>query len=173
MPKLGSIRDKEEYAAILRMFYGFFHPLEKDIARYITPSILEDIGSRRTASLVLTDLKALGLRTYPLDLCTHLPVIDSAPTALGALYVLEGSTLGGRVIMKMLLRQPGTPLRPEHLNFFAGYGEETGPKWTALVSVLNQWEHESATIVEAADQTFQCLSRWMGQTLYNGPENKL
>lgn len=58
----------------------------------------------------------------------------AAPWRIGALvgilYTIEGSTLGGQVIAR-LLRQyapPGIPLQ-----FFSGYGELTGQRWSEFM----------------------------------------
>jgi len=47
--------------------------------------------------------------------------------ALGYAYVIEGSTLGGRVILKQVA--PALKLEENGTRFFAGYGAETGSFW--------------------------------------------
>jgi heme oxygenase (biliverdin-IX-beta and delta-forming) len=61
------------------------------------------------------------------------PPIASEPEALGAMYVLEGATLGGRVIRRELAAR-GVSLAG--LEFLDPYGEEAGERWRSFVAVL-------------------------------------
>ncbi len=51
----------------------------------------------------------------------------SLPYALGYAYVIEGSTLGGRVILKHI--NQALKIEQEGAKFFGGYGAETGKYW--------------------------------------------
>jgi heme oxygenase (biliverdin-IX-beta and delta-forming) len=97
---------------------------------------LPDIRRRRKASFLLDDLACLGFSTDQLPLSNFLPMIESEPEAWGALYVLEGSTPGGRGITKMLLKQCPT-LTLHDIKFFNGYSDETGPMWVRFQKALN------------------------------------
>lgn len=55
--------------------------------------------------------------------------------ALGALYVVEGSTLGGRIIQRTLSSRGISDIR---LNFLDPYGEDTGRMWRGLVDVIEE-----------------------------------
>jgi heme oxygenase len=164
-PCLAGLHSREDYGAILRTFYGFFFPLQQQIAQYIQPNDLPDISERRHAALILDDLAALHLPATGIQLCTELPLVNSKAGALGALYVLEGSTLGGRMISRMLLKHPALALDDSQVRFFNGYGEETGPKWKSFVAVLNR-ETDVNTMVAAANHTFTLFSNWIEKTLY-------
>lgn len=59
--------------------------------------------------------------------------LASPAEALGALYVLEGSSLGGRMILRDL-RARGADTTGLH--FLDPYGETTGAHWRALLAVL-------------------------------------
>lgn len=159
VPKLSTVQAIEDYTAILRTFYGYFQPLEKRIQQYITPSFLLDISARRTAHLILNDLALLKDYREP-AICSSLPVINNVNQAFGALYVLEGSTLGGKVIAKMLAKNTAVEIPLQAMQFFNGYGEETGRMWTMFVNVLNQLKEEDE-IVNAANDTFIHLKSWM------------
>jgi heme oxygenase len=97
--------------------------------------------------------------------CEDLPKISSQAHALGALYVMEGSTLGGRMISKMLKENLG--LESENgAGFFNGYGVHTMQKWNAFKEVLSDYctthfcEEE---IVSTADDTFLKFNYWMNK----------
>lgn len=161
-PRLSSIKSGEDYAALLKMFFGFYGPLENSIHRHITQDLLPDIHGRQKTSLLQEDLNTLGLDTQQIPICFSLPQINNSAAAFGALYVLEGSTLGGRIITRMLLQNDAVPR--EALRFFSGYGEATGGKWKTFLQALNSQAQQPETITGAND-TFYYLKNWMQKTL--------
>jgi heme oxygenase (biliverdin-IX-beta and delta-forming) len=64
-----------------------------------------------------------------------LPAIGTKAEALGALYVVEGSTLGGRKILQAL-RSQGLPT--DGLHFLDPYGKDAGAKWRLFLRVLER-----------------------------------
>lgn len=163
MPKLSSIASADDYAAILKMFYGYFYPVERSIQQHLKESHLSDINERRKADAILQDLGALKMHNQEVALCTKLPSLQNTAGAFGALYVLEGSTLGGKMIARMLTKNPVVP--ETALHFFSGYKEQTGSKWKSFLEVFNQQPQEGE-VVAAANDTFYFLKRWMQHTLY-------
>jgi heme oxygenase len=164
MPWLQGIATRADYALLLKGFYGYFAPLEDAIAPFITTDVLPDGAHRRKASSLLSDLSQMEVAVDELTLATRLPQIQSLPQALGALYVMEGSTLGGRGITKMLQKKEGLHLQLNNLQFFNGYGDGTGPMWTAFVNVLNSFcgtDAEVAQMVASANQSFLLFKTWL------------
>lgn len=161
-PRLTSISTVNDYADILKMFYGFFQPLENSVQQRISSNDLPDIKERRKAAVILHDLKQLSQSTTNISLCSSLPFIANRAQAFGALYVMEGSTLGGKMIAKMLLKNAVVP--KEALNFFTCYKEETGRKWKGFLHALNQ-QQEVDEIIQTANDTFLHLKKWMEQRL--------
>lgn len=159
LPRLQQIRSLSDYARLLQMFYGFYRPLQQAIQLQLGPHELPDIAKRRTATLIEADLATLGYKAKSAR-GAALPEITTVPQAFGALYVLEGSTLGGKIIARMLAKNTHVPIPSTALNFFSGYGEETGPMWVAFLAVLNR-QSDGTSIVAAANQTFLCLKQWM------------
>ncbi|HEV7331416.1 MAG TPA: biliverdin-producing heme oxygenase [Flavisolibacter sp.] len=158
LPVLTSIRTTDDYAVVLKMFYGYFHPVEKQIEQHLPISSLPDLSERRKADSILEDLRLIGHGSDSLPLCTALPPIGNTAQAFGALYVLEGSTLGGKQIAKMLAKNPILPAGATR--FFTGYGDQTGTKWKGFLEVFNQ-QSEQETIITSANETFNFLKGWM------------
>ena len=157
LKKIGS---KQEYVRMLNWLYGFYAPVEARIRKYLTPDVFPDMTKRSRAEYLLWDIKETGLPMPEPEVCTDLPVVDSFPSALGALYVLEGSTLGGRIIAGMLSRlldSPGT------LSFFNSYGAETGNMWQSFKDYLNQSlaEQQWDEIIDTATATFVKFKNWI------------
>jgi heme oxygenase len=76
-----------------------------------------------------------------------IPTLRSRSEALGFLYVTEGSTLGGRLILRELADR-GTSL--EGLGFLDPYRAETGARWRSFLAVLECEVGESANRLDEA-----------------------
>ena len=150
-------------AWFLSKLFGFVLPLEEGInqlAPLLDPGW--ELANRRRAYLIPADLQdLLGCSALPLPLCPVRPPLATATQALGVLYVLEGSTLGGQVIARQLEKAGLGAAR----RYFTAYGALTGPRWQAtcrLLAAAATPENE-AEIVASATRTFHDLARWLGE----------
>jgi len=80
---------------------------------------------------------------------------------LGALYVIEGSTLGGTIISKMIKQQLAIPDN-KGLSFFNGYGSETEKMWQDFKLFLDRplKPAEEAVVIRSANDTFNKFGQW-------------
>ncbi len=150
--RLKAIRSNADYADLLKHFYAYFSKVEQAIAPFISAEVLPDYASRRNASYLKEDIEALGGTMDALP-PVQAPVIRNTASALGALYVMEGSIMGGRIIVQMLEKSGIT----EGVSFFSGYGEATGQMWQRFTEVLNHHastEEDQALTIAAANATF-------------------
>ncbi len=155
---LKQIEDKQDYAWILQQFYSFYKPLEALISSFIDQSVLADYAQRRKSDALLQDIKTLEA-DIPVSFAQkhNLPQINNHLTAMGALYVLEGSTLGGRIISGMVYKKLNLNTG---FNFFNSYGEQTPVMWQKFLMALNQKQldkNESLLVVDTAEETFNNL----------------
>ena len=74
------------------------------------------------------------------------PQPSSRAEALGMLYVLEGSTLGGRLILRELARRG---VEDTDLAFLDPYGAETGRLWRGFLQVLEDETVDETALVQA------------------------
>lgn len=151
--KLKAIRSNADYADLLKHFYAYFSHIEATIKPYITEAILPNYAQRRNSSYIKADILELGGDITDLPYTT-VPKIENAVEALGALYVLEGSIMGGSIIIKMLEKGGVT----KGVSFFSGYGEATGLMWGNFVTVLNaqaNTEQDEEEAIVAANETFK------------------
>ncbi len=142
------------YRDLVVRLYGF----------YAAFKVAAAVGPVRSAWLA-SDLEALGL-ARPLETlprCRHVPRLDTAHRRLGALYVAEGSALGGRELARGLDRLLGADATAGR-RFFIGRGPRTGAAWRGYLARLSAAPREAsahAEIVAGAVETFAAFERWL------------
>ena len=160
--QLKAIKDEKDYAHLLGKFYGFFHPVEQAMDKFLDDKNVPAYHQRRRSSIILDDLQQLNSVKGELTFATKLPNIDSEHKALGAFYVLEGSTQGGTIIANMLIKQSGMPAKA--VNFFNAYKEKEKNMWQSFRERLDEVSVESkeaSEIVTAAKDTFERFHEWI------------
>lgn len=121
---------------LIHRFAAFHVPAEAALSPHLNafPDFAEALRNR--ASLFPS------IRGYRLP---AFPPPGNREEALGMLYVLEGSTLGGRIIIRNL-RNSG--LDCGSLAFIDPYGPDTGRRWRDFIAIL---ERETADEKSRAD----------------------
>lgn len=115
------------------------HPLVAALGGPFTP--------QPRAEILTADLAELGMT---LDRpATRLEPPSSTGVALGWVYVAEGSMLGGRVIRRRLIAA-GSDLRG--LSFLDPYGDQTGERWRAFLTLLEQACADGTATIEQVVQ---------------------
>ncbi len=156
--------DSSSYCSLLQLFLGFVKPAEQQLAGVPwLKAVVPDLSSRMRAFVLQGDLMNLGLYDHSLrrlPRCQNIPLLDTPAQALGYLYVLEGSTLGGQIIARRI--EQLDPRLPHE--WFRSYGPDVGLMWrhfraSAESYVLANPDHEEA-ICESARNTFSSLHEW-------------
>jgi heme oxygenase len=160
-PHLG----RDRLVAVLTRLHAFWTAAEAGLDAWARrrPADAETVGwaQRRRAHLFADDLRALGAST---DTAARpeLPAVEDTDQALGRLYVLEGSTLGGTFIARHLATLP--TLSPDvRLRAFSPYGADTGAMWHSYRRVTRERiaaGGDTARLVGAARATFTALADW-------------
>lgn len=159
-----------DYGHRLRRYHGFYAPIEPLIAAAADwPRWGLDMTARAKTAWLAADLACLGDtgkhgRAVPAALpqCSELPPLDSAAAAFGCVYVLEGATLGGRVISRQIERVLGLNAA-DGARFFHGYGDQTGDMWKAFRTALSAFSGQRCDedrVVASAIATFAALRTW-------------
>jgi len=156
-----------DYREYLERSYGFYLPVEQMLERIgVWPALELDGAPRVKLPLLARDLMLLERDPSVLPICAALPQLGGGlPEAVGCAYVLEGSTLGGRVISRHVQTRLG-PQVPHR--FLDAYGADTGERWQAFRAAL-RWFAESRDIenrvIAGARQTFESFTRWLNPAL--------
>jgi heme oxygenase len=152
--------ERSRFVDVLKGFYGF-HAVWEPGFSVLMPEVM---AGRRRLNLLGDDLRALGLnrdRIAAIPRCVEAAaLVQDQPRALGSLYVIEGSTLGGAVIGKALEQAPWAP--GGGIRYFSPYGRMTAARWRQTLGVLEaSHPGEDDVVVEAALRTFELLGRWL------------
>ncbi len=153
--------DLSAYTEVLRRLYGFWIGWEPQVAALIKDYSL--VHPRRRLHLLAADLTALGFSREALDALPHCPLVDisSRAEAIGSLYVMEGSTLGGKLIGRNLERCLD-PAGQAACTYFTGYGLQTGPMWKAfLIELASVPGDHAEAAARGATATFDRLGWWL------------
>lgn len=147
------------YTHVLQGFGAFLAGWEPLMARALPARWQDWFAATRRLDLVQRDLAALGAPWRPVT--PALPTLDSLPAALGSLYVLEGSALGGQFIAAQARRLLG--LTPAHgASYFHGCGTSTVPRWRdflgRLAAEIDAVPQGLAEATQAANATFDALT---------------
>ena len=153
---------------------GFCARLESDLQIASFEGALNDYEQRRKLSLLATDLKALGLdedSVRALPLCVSLRTCSTAAQAFGTTYVLEGATLGGRILAPLLQRRLGLTVQ-QGGRYISSYEGHVDRMWQTFVDALNQCCDTAARQAEAAEAavaTFETLGLWLCPQRWSAP----
>ncbi len=149
---------RAELGHLLTIHYGFHRALETAVAAQPDFFVGYHPDKRRKTPWLLADLQQFGM-----DLPQPNPDLFEGWNGyqlLGALYVGEGSTLGGQVIAKALRRTPGLGDAAASLRFFGGYGDQTGPLWKAFGTyLLSRADGHEKPIIDAARRAFDLFGK--------------
>lgn len=183
LPLLNDGTTIAQYRRLLRTFFGFYLPLEASMEACHFPALRADLACRRKSWWLMEDLLSLGdtsrmIGTLPL--CDNLPPLVSQADVLGTLYVVEGATLGGQVVLRHLRRSLGKTA-DRHARFFASYGPRVPQMWAAFLRILEAAAYDplqEQMIIESACKTFTSFEQWLAldhacdraTAVYDGPD---
>jgi heme oxygenase len=150
------------YRALLARLYGFHAVWEPAIGRGLADEAF--LGPRRRLALLAADLAHLGLAP---EAIAALPkpdplTLDGPAAATGALYVLEGSTLGGQLIGRHIAGLHG--FSGDGLAYYRAHGAGAGAMWAAFRTRLETFAADPAAeadLTGAAVGTFAAMRAWL------------
>ncbi len=149
-----------DYVKVVQAYDLFYKRLETRIAQ--AAPLIDDAFpyvSREKAGWLATDLDKLGIVTpaHPPSAETEwdFGVIDNIGQLAGVLYVIEGSTLGGQIIVRHLGKNLGLT-RESGARFFHGYGADTEACWQEFCFWLESLSLQHNQI-ERAEQAARTL----------------
>lgn len=161
LPPLDELATWPTYRRVVQCFHAFHARWEPTVwaSEEVTALFDDESSVRRKLPLLERDLRALQLEPLAVDEVPE-PTL-SALESVGALYVLEGSTLGGQVIMRHVQRH--LPLGPESGgSYFRGYGERTGTMWRSFGARIDaaHGDDRHDEMIRGALACFAAIESW-------------
>ncbi|KAA2236107.1 biliverdin-producing heme oxygenase [Salinarimonas soli] len=157
----GSVATLAEYRACLAGFARVIGPLEQSLRAvpgFAAYGICLDERARMPA--LRADLRHLGIDADALAPVSP-PRLGDLAAGLGALYVVEGSVLGGRVILDALSGRLGDEIAAAAA-FFGGRGPRTGLLWQTFRAALDRFGEDhpgrASDVIAGAERTFDAFT---------------
>lgn len=165
---------RETYALILKKFHVFYRDAWTVLEAWPGMALLPfNLNGCKRHHLALADLENLGLLDAAVEAELQaaratLPHLDSLERALGCLYVLEGSTLGGQIIARNVKTVFGLGNGQHHevSAFFSSDGSQTAARWRKFLGHFVEFaesasEFQRDAIVAGALDTFSAFESWL------------
>jgi heme oxygenase len=140
--------DRAAYRDLLTSLLGFHEPIEAALAACLGDTAFGlDVRALRRGPLLRDDLRALGTTASPLHAAA--PAFPSQAAAMGALYVTEGATLGGRLLARGLdrLLGPGTTGR----RFLLAGTDPARPAWRDVRAAIDRCGATPGALIAMTD----------------------
>lgn len=158
----------DSYRTLLTRWWGFYSAVEPGLeATFLQAGEASFFAPRRKLALLRQDLQHLGFCEWDvsgLPICAWSGPDTGLSGTLGTLYVLEGSTLGGQVIVRHVRRLLSGSRESQGCSFYDAYGPgAVGAMWQATrerIAKAAETEDTDA-IVDAAKATFEHVRDWM------------
>lgn len=157
------VATREGYRGLLARLHGLHAAYEPAIAAALGDDAF--LARRLRLAPLKADLARLGCDEAAIAALPQAdpPVLRSPAEALGVLYVLEGSTLGGQVILRHVARLHGFSAE-EGGAYYGGRGCEAGALWASFRAELERRAGDEAaqvSAVAAAIAAFEAMRTWL------------
>jgi heme oxygenase len=124
-----------------------------------------NLQHRRKLPALTADMKALQLEIPSPVNDDELTFEKTDASILGALYVLEGATLGGSVIVKRLKTNPELSALNLDFNYYQVYGDQLIPYWKTFCAVLDkQGKNSFDDAINSAKKMFGYIATVQSQS---------
>jgi heme oxygenase len=156
--------NQNHYNSLLKAMFGFYISIETALLVHHEEfkNLGIDLKERLKKDLLTEDLKHFNIDTEDLPRCEEIPSMRNIHEAMGVLYVLEGSTMGGQIIYKQLLKSNIISEGSSGGNFFKPYGLNTMPMWLSFKKSLDLLTDQQDDIVlNKARETFNKMEDWL------------
>ena len=133
-----SYRELSSYSKILSIFFVFQRELESNLTAFehLLP-LGFDIQNRKHLHLIIKDIESLETTESTLNKIKYEPLnFLSLSEMVGGLYVSEGSSLGGRIIQKMMIQMHGIEI-VKSVNYLNPYGDSTDSMWLQFKNIMD------------------------------------
>lgn len=155
----------ENYRTLLQSLLDFYAPFEAALFESFPKHFETLLDHRRKAHLLRADLSSMG--DIASSAQAEVPSLGTFEERMGAMYVVEGATLGGAIIRKHLQGHFGGSVSSA-LSFYSGYGKQAAAEWRSFGKLLESLfaradEQARSKVVAGANATFAAMEDWLAQ----------
>lgn len=162
---------RERYGWFVAVQHGFHRDIDALYSNTVLDRLLADLAGRRRLGLIEQDLADLGVAAPALDATLTFRTDVDIPTALGWLYVAEGSNLGAAFLLKEATRLGlSESFGARHL---AAAPEGRGLHWKTFTAALDALSLDAADeqrVIAGAKAAFTRVQSLVGQYLTQAGE---
>jgi len=151
----------QHYKQILTTNYLVHKAYETFLFNNLSPETAQqlNISHRQKLHALIADMEAVNIELPNALNEEEISLEKSDASILGAMYVLEGATLGGSVIFKRLKSNPELNALNLDFNYYQVYGNELIPYWKTFCAVLDQQGEDSYdAAVNSAKKMFDYIA---------------
>jgi heme oxygenase len=129
------LANRDDYALFLAAQAGALFAIESELERVGIATVVPDWQERRRSDDMREDLALFAVEPE----CVESPALASVDDMLAALYVLEGSRLGGKILVKQALASEDDRVRDATTFLRHGPGSVCGKaSWRGWTSMRKQ-----------------------------------
>lgn len=161
LPLMRADLTRDTYVKTLLRLHGLVAAWEDLVSARLSGSLKRLAQDRQRLALLDRDLAFFGVTTHHSEQ-PQLPAFPTIAELLGAMYVMEGSRLGGQLIAKHVEETLSLPSSVGSA-FFRGYGKATREHWTEFLNVLSKHVDDAHTeeAILGAKKMFRAFGQWM------------
>lgn len=163
-----SFASRAAYRRLLERLLGFHEPVSHRFRQIesVAPGLLP--GPPRVKRLE-ADIWHLSGDPTAAPRCQTVPEASDPATALGLLYVVEGSALGGEILARLAAKRLGLS-QAAGASFFAGDPVDGAQRWSGVLATieLTGAAGELRAVISGACQAFDCLDAWLAGLHFGG-----
>lgn len=153
---------RDAYIGLLRLLYPFYCKCEAVLSALPWHKISFDLRARLKSHLMAADLRALGEDVPDEKPDSYCPICIDLASGFGTMYVLEGATLGGRILRKQLKARLGIDASNGG-SFYDCYGDRTETMWKEFGAAADSYcdgsQQYCDSAVASSTATFTAIGR--------------
>ncbi|PAT36593.1 biliverdin-producing heme oxygenase [Vandammella animalimorsus] len=158
--------NREQFGRFLRVQYRFHRDIEALYAQPAVAALVPELAQRCRLPEIAADLRDLQ-QPQPAAEPARLGADTPLPTALGWLYVAEGSNLGGTILFKIASEKLGLG-RDFGARHLAAHPDGAARHWRAFTAALDAAPlspEEESQMMQAAQEAFATVQAYAREEL--------
>jgi heme oxygenase len=147
----------DKYKKIITANYIVHKAFEKFLTKNLSKPVADklDLQNRLKLPALKKDVEDLKIEEPLQPKNAKIIFEKNDAEILGAMYVLEGATLGGKVILSKLKKNLNFPEPKPAFHYYNLYGENLIANWQKFCAVINeQPEENNAAVINGAKKMF-------------------